>query len=401
MSPRAPGAFLIRIPNYIRHMAKRDYYDVLGVGKDADAAEIKKAYRKLAIKYHPDQNQDNKEAEDKFKELSEAYEVLKDPQKKSAYDQYGHAAFESGGGAGGFSGREYASNFSDIFEDLFGGMGGFGGFGGMGGGQSNAEANMRGADLRYNMEISLEDSFNGSKKEIKVNTYDECSSCNGTGAEGDSKPEICDTCGGHGIIRSQQGFFSVQRTCPTCGGSGTIIKDPCKSCGGSGRTKKDKKLNVNIPAGVESGTRIRLSGEGEAGIRGGETGDLYIFLSVKSHPIFKREMDDLHIRMPIRMTTATLGGAIEVPTVEGKKVKLNIPDGTQSADKFRLKGKGMAIMNSSRRGDMYVHAAVETPKNLTKKQKELLKEFDGTCNKKTSPESEGFFDKVKNLWNAE
>ena len=257
-------------------MAKKDYYEILGIQKGASGDEIKKAYRKLAIKYHPDQNPDDKEAEEKFKELSEAYEVLKDDNKRAQYDQFGHAAFQNGGG---HSGREYASNFSDIFEDLFGG---FGGFSGMGGG-GHAQANNRGADLRYNMEISLEEAFSGLKKEIKVNTYDECDACEGSGAAEGSKPEICPTCGGSGVMRSQQGFFSVQRTCHTCNGTGEVIKDPCKKCGGAGRVKKDKTLSVNIPAGVEEGTRIRLAGEGESGSRGGESGDLYIFLSVKNH----------------------------------------------------------------------------------------------------------------------
>lgn len=383
-------------------MAKTDYYKILGVDKNANADEIKKAYRKLAIKYHPDQNPDDKKAEEKFKELSEAYEVLKDEQKRSAYDQFGHAAFENGMGGGGHSGREYASNFSDIFEDLFGGFGGggFGGFGGGGGARSQAEANNRGADLRYNMEISLEDAFKGAKREIKVNTYDECGKCEGNGSADGSAPETCETCGGMGKVRQQQGFFTIERGCPTCGGSGKIIKNPCSKCGGTGRVKKDKTLSVNIPQGVEEGTRIRLAGEGEVGIRGGESGDLYIFLSVKNHQIFKRDDSDLHIKVPIRMTCASLGGSVEVPTIDGKRAKVTIPAGTQSGEKFRLKGKGMAVLNSSRRGDMYIHAQIETPKNLTKKQKELLQEFDGSCSKETNPESEGFFSKVKDLWGS-
>lgn len=380
-------------------MANTDYYATLGVKKDASPDEIKKSYRKLAIKYHPDQNPDDKEAEAKFKDLSHAYDVLKDPAKRQKYDQYGSAAFDgsSGGGGGGYSGREYASNFSDIFEDLFGG--GFGGFGG--GGQQQQQSNNRGSDLRYNMEISLEDAFSGLKKEIKVNTYDECGACDGSGAAEGSSPEICGTCGGVGAVRAQQGFFSVQRSCPTCNGSGEIIKDPCKKCGGAGRIKKDKTLSVNIPAGVEEGTRIRLAGEGESGTRGGEAGDLYIFLSVKNHAIFQRDDEDLHVQIPVKMICATLGNSIEVPTIEGKKVKLNITEGTQTGDKFRLKGKGMSVINSSGRGDMYVHAKVETPKNLSKKQKELLKEFDGSCSIETSPETEGFFDKVKSLWESQ
>ncbi|PIR33845.1 MAG: molecular chaperone DnaJ [Alphaproteobacteria bacterium CG11_big_fil_rev_8_21_14_0_20_44_7] len=379
-------------------MAKNDYYKILGVAKDANAEEIKKAYRKLAIKYHPDQNPDDKESEEKFKELSEAYEVLKDPQKRSAYDQFGHAAFE-GGMSGGHSGREYASNFSDIFEDLFGG-GGFGGFGGMGGGSGAAKANNRGSDLRYNMEIGLEDAFNGTKKEIRVNTFDECDKCNSTGSKDGEAVDNCSTCGGSGRTRVQQGFFTIERTCHSCNGAGKVIKNPCSKCGGSGRVKKDKTLSVSIPAGVEEGTRIRLAGEGEEGIRGGQAGDLYIFISVKSHPIYKRDDDDLHVRVPIKMTCAALGGTIEVPTIEGKKAKVTIPAGTQSGEKFRLKSKGMKVLQSSSRGDMYIHTAIETPKNLTKKQKALLEEFDKSCGEKTSPESEGFFKKVKDLWES-
>jgi molecular chaperone DnaJ len=386
-------------------MAKTDYYKILDVDKSADDATIKKAYRKLAIKYHPDQNPDDKAAEEKFKELSEAYEVLKDPQKRSAYNQYGHAAFENGMGgmgASAHSGREYASNFSDIFEDLFGGGGaGFSGFGGMGGSaQARAQANNRGSDLRYNMEVTLEEAFKGTKKEIRVNTYGDCDKCTGSGSADGSGAETCKTCGGAGAVRMQQGFFSVQRTCHDCGGAGQKIKNPCKKCGGTGRIKKDKKLSVTIPAGVEEGTRIRLSEKGEAGIRGGQNGDLYIFLTVKSHLLFKRDEEDLHVQVPVKMTCASLGNSIEVPTIEGKKVKLTIPEGTQTAEKFRLKGKGMSILNSSTRGDMYIHVKVETPKNLSKRQRELLEEFEGNCSSKTSPETEGFFDKVKSLWES-
>ena len=382
-------------------MAKTDYYQILGVEKNADDAAIKKAYRKLAIKYHPDQNPDDKAAEEKFKELSEAYEVLKDAEKRAAYDQYGHAAFEGGMGGGGRSGGEYANNFSDIFEDLFGGGGGgFGGFGG-GGAQQRQQANNRGSDLRYNMEISLDDAFKGTKKEIRVNTYDDCGKCEGSGSADDSGAATCGTCGGAGAVRMQQGFFSVQRTCPDCDGAGHQIKNPCRKCSGAGRTKKDKTLKVTIPAGVEEGTRIRLSDKGEAGIRGGENGDLYIFLSLKSHSIFKRDEHDLHVQVPVKMTCASLGNSIEVPTIEGKKVKLNIPEGTQTAEKFRLKGKGMSILNSSMRGDMYIHVKVETPKNLSKKQKDILQQFDENCGSKTSPETEGFFNKVKSLWESQ
>lgn len=379
-------------------MSKRDYYEILGVAKGAGAEEIKKAYRKLAVQYHPDKNPGDAKAEAKFKELSEAYEVLKDDQKRSAYDRFGHQAFEGGMGGGGKSGYEYASNFSDIFDDLFSSFMG----GGMGGGASqrgNTEAHLRGSDLRYNLEITLEEAFNGKQEKIRINTLGQCDSCNGSGSGDGSKPVNCSACSGSGKMRMQQGFFTLERTCNTCSGTGKTIKNPCKSCHGTGRTKKDKTLAVNIPAGVEEGTRIRVAGEGEGGVRGGPAGDLYIFLSIKTHPFFKREGHNLHCEVPIRMTTAALGGSIEVPALDGKKAKVTIPPGTQTGDKFRLKGKGMSIMRSQNRGDMYIHAAVETPVNLSKRQKDLLKELDDSMGpKNSSPQTEGFFSKMKEMW---
>ncbi len=377
-------------------MAKKDYYDCLGVARDADAAELKKAYRKLAMQYHPDRNPDDPEAEKSFKEVNEAYEVLKDEDKRAAYDRFGHAAFEGGGGpgAGGFGGGgASAGGFADIFEEMFGDfMGGRGG-------QQRAGAG-RGSDLRYNMEITLEDAYNGLKTDIRVPTSVSCSSCSGTGGKDGAAPVACGTCGGAGRVRQQSGFFTVERTCPNCGGTGQTIKDPCRTCSGTGREQKEKTLSVNIPSGVEDGTRIRLSGEGEAGLRGAPPGDLYIFLAVKPHRFFKRDGADLHVRVPVSMTDAALGGQIEVPTVEGKLVRVTIPEGTPTGHQLRLRGKGMKVLRSASRGDMFVQIFVETPVQLTKKQKELLKEFAGDekQTKKHSPESSGFLDKVKELW---
>lgn len=378
-----------------------DYYELLGVDRNADAKQIKAAYRKLAMKYHPDQNQGDAKAEQKFKEISGAYEVLKDEQKRAAYDRYGHDAFEQGmggggGGTGGFDFGGGGGSFSDIFEDLFGG--GFGGGQSRGGAGGGGQA--RGADLRHNLSISLEDAFKGKQSQVKVTTSVTCNPCDGSGAEKGTKPQSCSTCGGRGKVRAQQGFFTIERGCHSCQGLGKIIKNPCKKCAGSGRTRKEKSLKVNIPAGVEEGTRIRLSGEGEAGMRGGPTGDLYIFLQVKSHPIFQREGTDLHCRVPVSMTDAALSGSVQVPTIEGGKVKVTIPAGTQSGRQFRLKDKGMSVMRSSGlRGDMYVHAVVETPVNLSKKQKDLLKQFSGEkSNKPNNPESENFFGRVKDFW---
>ena len=379
-----------------------DYYTTLGVARDADEKALKSAYRKLAMKYHPDKNPDDKEAEARFKEISEAYDTLKDPQKRAAYDRYGHDAFTQGGmgaasgGAGGMGagGFDFGGSFSDIFDDLFGG--GFSQQARGGGGTGGA---MRGADLRYNLTITLEDAFKGKQQSISITTSVECGSCKGSGGEKGSSPVSCTTCSGRGKVRQQQGFFTIERSCHTCQGMGKIIKDPCKACAGSGRVRKEKSLKVTIPAGVEEGTRIRLSGEGEVGVRGGPAGDLYIFLSVKPHPIFQREDADLHCRVPVPMTTAALGGNIEVPTIEGGRVKVTIPAGTQSGRQFRLRGKGMSIMRSQMRGDMYVHAAVETPVNLSKKQKDLLKQFASEKGESAnSPESDSFFGRVKDFW---
>ncbi|MGB0681299.1 MAG: molecular chaperone DnaJ [Magnetovibrionaceae bacterium] len=377
-------------------MAKADYYETLGVQKGASDDELKKAYRKLAMKYHPDRNPDDAEAEQNFKQVNEAYEVLKDEQKRAAYDRFGHAAFEQGGGpGGGFGGGGgfAGGGFADIFEEMFGD---FMGGGGRGGGRSSAS---RGNDLRYNMTISLEEAFQGKKTTIQVPTTVACDSCDGTGSEGGKPPATCGTCGGHGRVRQQSGFFTVERTCPTCGGTGQVIQDPCGACGGQGRVRKEKTLAVNIPQGVEDGTRIRLADEGEAGFRGGPPGDLYIFLSVQPHRLFQRDGANIHIKVPIPMATAALGGAIEVPTIDGSRARLTIPEGTQNGNQFRLRGKGMTVLRSGSRGDMFVIAGIETPVNLTDRQKELLREFETEGESKDqNPEHHGFFTKVKEFW---
>lgn len=374
-------------------MSKRDYYEILGVAKGADADTIKKAYRKLAMEHHPDRNAGDKKAEQKFKEINEAYDVLKDEQKRAAYDRFGHQAFEGGGGRGGagMGGFDFSSTFSDIFEDFFGG------FGGAARGQGGASGAARGADLRYNLSVSLEEAFTGKQETIKITTSVSCDGCKGSGAEAGSKPITCPTCNGAGRVRVQQGFFTIERGCSGCQGTGKIVKDPCRKCAGSGRTRKEKSLLVNIPAGVEEGTRIRLAGEGEAGSRGGQDGDLYIFLSVRPHAFFQRDGNNLLCKVPIPFTTAALGGNIEAPTIEGSKVKVHIPEGTQSGHNFRLRGKGMTPMRGNSRGDMFIQVVVETPVNLNKKQKELLKEFE-KLGGHTSPESEGFFGRLKEMF---
>ncbi|MEC7963735.1 MAG: molecular chaperone DnaJ [Pseudomonadota bacterium] len=381
-------------------MAKRDYYDVLGASKGASADELKKAYRKKAKELHPDRNKDNPDAEAQFKELNEAYDCLKDAEKKAAYDRFGHAAFEGGMGGGGGGGfhrgggqGDFASAFSDVFDDLFGDMMG----GGRGGGGRSRAA--RGADLRYNLRISLEEAFNGQQKTIKVPTSVSCDSCDGSGAEGGAEPQVCPTCSGIGKVRAQQGFFTVERTCPTCSGLGQIIQNPCKACGGQGRVQKDRSLSVNIPAGVETGTRIRLAGEGEAGMRGGPSGDLYIFIEVGKHQIFEREDSDLFCRVPVSMTVAAMGGDIEVPTIDGGRSRVKIPAGSQSGRQMRLRGKGMPALRGSHTGDMFIELAVETPVNLTSRQKELLKEFED-LSEDNNPESSSFFSSVKNFWDS-
>lgn len=376
-------------------MAKRDFYEVLGVARGATAEEIKKAYRQKAKELHPDRNADDPDAESRFKEVNEAYEALKDPEKKAAYDRFGHAAFEGGSGAprGGRQGHpqgDFASAFSDVFEDLFGDFMGRGG----GGGRSRAT---RGSDLRYNLRVTLEEAYTGVHKAITLPSSVACDACHGTGAEGGAEPVACPTCSGMGKVRAQQGFFTVERTCPTCGGAGQIVKNPCRACGGAGRVQKDRTLSVNIPAGVETGTRIRLSGEGEAGLRGGPPGDLYLFLDVADHPIFQRDGLNLYCRVPVSMVNAAMGGEVEVPTIDGGRAKVSIPAGTQTGDQFRLRGKGMSQIRSAARGDMYIQVAVETPVNLTKRQQELLRQFEAEAEKgeaKSSPESEGFFAKV-------
>ena len=376
-------------------MDKEDFYTTLGVDRGADGDSVKKAYRKLAMQYHPDRNPDDAAAEKRFKEVNEAYEVLKDDQKRAAYDRFGHAAFEQGGpGAGGAGfGGGFASGFADIFDEMFGGFPGAGGERGGGGGAA------RGSDLRYNMEINLEDAYQGKQTNIRVPTSVKCESCKGSGAAGAAAPIDCPSCHGRGRVRMQSGFFTVERTCPSCQGMGQVVKDPCTDCRGTGRTHKEKSLSVTIPAGVEDGTRIRLSGEGEAGLRGAPAGDLYIFLSVSPHRFFQRDGVNVHCRVPIPMTTAALGGAIEVPTVDGGRARITVPAGTQTGHQFRLRDKGMTVLRSNAHGDMFVQTMVETPVSLTKEQKDLLKQFADTGgDAQHSPESAGFFDKVKELW---
>jgi molecular chaperone DnaJ len=367
-------------------MAKRCYYQTLEIDRTASDGDIKAAFRKQAMQCHPDRHPSDKTAEHRFKEINEAYEVLKDPDKRAAYDRFGHAAFEHGmgGGAAGF-GADFGTTFSDLFEGIFG----------MSAGRGRSSGRERGADLRYNMEITLQEAFTGKNAQIRIPTPVTCEACSGSGAKAGTKPKTCPMCGGHGRVRHAQGFFTLERTCPNCHGRGQSIDTPCASCGGSGRVTRERTLAVNIPAGVEDGTRIRLAGEGEAGVRGGPPGDLYIFLSIGGHPFFQRDGADLHCRVPVSMVTAALGGEFEVPTIDGGKTKVKVPEGTQSGRRFRLGGKGMPVLRSRQSGDMYVQVVVETPQQLTKKQQELLAEFERLSSSETQPESSGFLGKVK------
>ncbi|WP_417513348.1 molecular chaperone DnaJ [Minwuia sp.] len=375
-------------------MARSDYYDLLGVERDADEATLKRAYRKKAMQYHPDRNPGDAQAEQTFKELSEAYDILRDPEKRAAYDRFGHAAFEQGGmGGRGASGADFAHSFSDIFDDLFGEF--------MGGGRGRRGGPARGDDLRYNLEITLDDAFIGKQVQITIPAAKNCETCSGTGAKPGSAPVTCSGCQGAGKVRVQQGFFMIERTCPQCGGQGQVIQDPCGDCHGQGMIEEEKTLSVNVPPGVEEGTRIRLSGEGGAGARGGPPGDLYIFLTLAPHPIFERDGMNLYCRVPIPMTTAVLGGSVEVPSIDGGRTKVTIPAGTQSGKQFRLRSKGMPQLRGGAYGDLHIETQVEVPVNLTKRQKELMKEFaeeEASSSRANSPETEGFMGKVKEFW---
>ena len=372
-------------------MAKRDYYEILGVNKSASADQIKAAYRKLAVKHHPDKNKGDKASEEKFKEASEAYHVLSNTERKQNYDNFGHAAFENGGGGrGGFSNFDFSSHFSDIFEDFFGDFGG--------GSRRSRKANFRGSDLRYDLSISLEEAYNGKKQDIKFSTSDKCQTCNGSGSKPGTNVGSCSMCGGNGQVRSSQGFFTVQQTCPQCSGTGEQITNPCSSCSGQGKKQATKRLSVTIPKGVDDGTRIRLAGKGEAGSRGASSGDLYLFINVYSHDLFKRSEENLFFECPISIADAALGSSIEIPTIDGGKAKIKIPSGTQSGKQFRLKGKGMPLMRGGGIGDLYVQVNTEVPVNLNKEQKELLEKFRDIENEKSNPSIKKFFQKAKNFW---
>jgi molecular chaperone DnaJ len=370
-------------------MAKQDYYATLGVQRGASAEEMKKAYRKLAMQYHPDRNPGDHKAEAKFKELNEAYDVLKDEQKRGAYDRFGHAAFENGGPQAGGGGFGFEGGLGDIFDQMFGGA------------RRSGERSQTGADLRAAVEISLAEAFTGAKANVRVPTRVTCDACGGSGsADKTASADTCGTCGGAGRVRAQQGFFLVERTCPACGGAGRTIRNPCRVCSGAGTVPREKTLAVQIPAGVEDGTRIRLSGEGEAGGRGAPAGDLYVHVAVRAHDIFQRDGANIFCRVPLRMTQAALGGEVEVPTIDGSAAKVKIPPGTQTGEQFRLRGKGFSVLRSAQRGDMYIQVAVETPQNLTRRQRELLEEFAGEAKSHAtgSPEHDGFFAKVKDFF---
>jgi len=370
-------------------MAKQDYYATLGVARGASADEMKKAYRKLAMQYHPDRNPGDARAEAKFKELNEAYDVLKDDQKRSAYDRFGHAAFENGGGPSPGAGFGFEGGLGDIFDQMFGG------------GRRGGERQQTGADLRAEVTIELAEAFTGTKSNVRVPTRVVCDACSGSGsADKNASADTCATCGGAGRVRAQQGFFLVERTCPTCGGAGRVVRNPCRVCSGVGTVPREKTLSVQIPAGVEDGTRIRLSGEGEAGGRGAPPGDLYVHVAIRPHDIFQRDGANIFCRVPLRMTQAALGSEVEVPTIDGSAAKVKIPPGTQTGDQFRLRSKGFSVLRSTQRGDMYIQVAVETPQNLTRKQRELLEEFEAEAKSHAtgSPEYEGFFAKVKEFF---
>ena len=374
-------------------MSKRDYYEVLGVNKSAKKEEIKKAYRKLALKYHPDKNKDDKNAEEKFKEASEAYHVLSDEKRKVNYDQFGHAAFQGSGGQGGFGNFDFSSSFSDIFEDVFGDFG----FGNTG--RSRSRTSKRGNDLRYDVSINLNDAYNGIEKKINYTTYRKCKTCSGAGAKPGSKPSACNYCGGQGRIRSNQGFFTIQQTCPECSGEGEKINSPCNNCSGMGKTQTDEAVSVKIPKGVDEGTRIRLAGKGEAGNKGGSSGDLYLFVSIEPHNIFKRSEENLYYELPVSIADAALGTTVEVPSIDGGKTKIKIPSGTQGGKQLRLKGKGMPILRRNIYGDLYIRIITEVPTSLTKRQRELLSEFKNLEDTKSNPLIKKFFDKAKKFWN--
>jgi len=372
-------------------MAKRDYYEVLGVNKDANADQIKSSYRKLAVKYHPDKNKGDKGAEEKFKEASEAYHVLSNSERKQSYDNFGHAAFENGGGGrGGFGNFDFSSSFSDIFEDFFGE--------GFGGGRRSRRSNNRGSDLRYDLSINLEEAYTGKKQDIKFSTSEKCDTCSGSGSKPGYEAGSCSMCGGHGQVRSSQGFFTVQQTCPQCSGSGEEITNPCTGCNGQGKKQASKRLSVTIPKGVDDGTRIRLAGKGEAGSRGASNGDLYLFINVYSHNLFKRSEENLFFEFPISIADAALGTEIKIPTINGGKAKIKIPAGTQSGKQFRLKEKGMPVMRGGHYGDLYVQVNTEVPISLNKEQKELLEKFREIENEKSNPSIKKFFKKAKSFW---